>query len=83
MNGLLRRCSVAQFNARWPVGCQFRYYLVPGIPDSVMVTTRSAAWDLPNGRVVVSIEGRVGFVSVSHLEPINTENEEVSNDAKR
>lgn len=67
MNNLLRNLSARRFNQLYTVGARFRYYPVPGIPDAVEVVTESEAWELC-GRSVVKVSGRIGGVSVSHLE---------------
>lgn len=69
MKNLLRNVSASNFNRRFPVGSRFRYYPVPGIPDWYYVTTRSEAWHMKNGRVVVRVEGMIGGFSVNRMEP--------------
>ncbi|HAF1675206.1 TPA: hypothetical protein G8K91_000341 [Salmonella enterica] len=70
MNKLLRNLSAKRFNERFPVGSRFVYHPTPGMPERESVTTRSAAWHMRNGRLVVRVEGKIGGVSVSRLEPI-------------
>ncbi|WP_072094151.1 hypothetical protein [Trabulsiella odontotermitis] len=67
-NNCLRNVSAARFNQLHTIGARFNYYPVLGIPDSVPVVTESEAWDLC-GRPVVKISGRIGGVSICHLEP--------------
>ncbi|HGU9904400.1 TPA: hypothetical protein ACNFPO_004449 [Citrobacter freundii] len=70
MKTLLRNTSAKVFNQRYPVGTQFNYYLTPGVSEREAVVTRSEAWHMRNGRLVVRVEGKLGGISVSHLEPI-------------
>ncbi|EHT03181.1 TPA: hypothetical protein MAQ46_003928 [Klebsiella pneumoniae] len=69
MKNLLRNMTASNFNRRFPVGTRFKYYPVPGIPDWCYVTTRSEAWHVKSGRLVVRIEGMIGGLSVNRLEP--------------
>ncbi|WP_347253479.1 hypothetical protein [Leminorella grimontii] len=66
----LRNISAERFNELYPVGALFRYYHIRGVPDYTTVTTRTPAWALGHGAVVVSVSGRAGGVSIEHLEPI-------------
>ncbi|CAM7520854.1 Phage protein [Citrobacter freundii] len=70
MRHLLRNLTAKTFNQRFPVGSQFHYYLTPGVSGRETVVTRSEAWSMRNGRLVVRVEGKIGGISVSHLEPI-------------
>lgn len=71
MVNLLRNMSASGFNRRFPVGSKFRYYPVPGLPGYEEVITRSTAWHMQRGNnLVVRVEGKIGGVSVNHLEPI-------------
>ncbi len=70
MKNLLRNTSAKVFNQRYPVGTQFNYYLTPGVSARETVVTSSEAWHMRNGRVVVRVEGKLGGISVNHLEPI-------------
>lgn len=60
-----------EWNARYPVGTPVRYWPVyppiDGIPP-VDTATRSEAWTLGDGTVVVSVVGRSGGVALSHVE---------------
>lgn len=69
MNKLLRNITATRFNQRFPVGSCFIYHPTPGMPEREPVTTRSAAWHMRNGRLVVRVAGKIGGVSVSRLEP--------------
>lgn len=70
MKNLLRNTSAKAFNQRYPVGTQFHYYLTPGVSERETVVTRSEAWHMRSGRLVVRVEGKMGGISVNHLEPI-------------
>lgn len=69
MNKLLRNISATRFNERFPVGSSFIYHPTPGMPERESVTTRSEAWLMRNGRLVVRVDGKIGGVSVNRLEP--------------
>ncbi|TKI08641.1 hypothetical protein [Martelella alba] len=69
MKRLLRNVSARRFNQQYPIGSRFNYYPLPGVPDSQDVVTRSEAWCMFNGNVVVRVVGRMGGVSVNKLEP--------------
>lgn len=62
------RLTAGQFNALIEVGRAVRYYPVAGEPEFVDTNTRSQAWTLGHGEVVVSIDGKAGGVAISHLE---------------
>ncbi|CNI64598.1 hypothetical protein [Yersinia pekkanenii] len=70
MSHFLKGLSADKFNQKYPVGSSFNYFPIMGIPDSVEVVTRTEAWALDYGAVVVSIIGRAGGVSIEHLKPI-------------
>ena len=59
------------WNAAYPVGTAVRYWPVyppiEGIPP-VDTTTRSEAWALGDGSVVVLVAGKTGGVHLSHVE---------------
>ncbi|CNJ92591.1 Uncharacterised protein [Yersinia mollaretii] len=69
MNHFLTGICADMFNQKFPIGSRFNYFPVKGIPDSVEVVTRTEAWALGHGAVVVSVNGRVGGVSITHLKP--------------
>lgn len=63
--------TVDSWNAAHPVGTAVRYWPIyppHGIVPPVDTTTRSEAWALGDGSVVVLIEGRSGGVHLSHIE---------------
>lgn len=70
MSHFLKGLSADKFNQKYPVGTRFHYFSVKGIPDSVEVVTRTEAWALGHGAVVVSVNGRAGGLSIEHLKPI-------------
>lgn len=55
------------FNAKHPVGTACRYYPVAGDRTHDKTKTRSEAWPLGHGAVVVKIEGHAGGVDINHL----------------
>lgn len=63
--------TVDSWNAAHPVGTEVRYW--PVYPPTCSVapidtTTRSEAWALGDGSVVVCVVGRSGGVHLSHIE---------------
>jgi len=55
------------WNNAYPVGTKVRYYPVSDEPHHEETRTRSKAWTLGSGHVVVAVEGRPGGVSIQHL----------------
>lgn len=49
------------------------YYPIKGDPAFIETVTRSEAWTLDGGQVVVKIAGRTGCVAVEHIRPYGTE----------
>ncbi|OVZ93609.1 hypothetical protein CBW58_05910 [Yersinia frederiksenii] len=70
MSHFLKGLSADKFNQKYPVGSRFNYFSVMGIPDSVEVVTRTEAWALGHGAVVVSVNGRAGGLSIEHMKPV-------------
>ncbi len=66
-----------EFNARFPIGTKVRYWKVlpadvaPGL-DPVETETRSEAWALGHGAVVVKVKGISGGVLISHLDIVSS-----------
>jgi len=56
-----------EWNELYPVGTRVRYYPVADEPGYVDTHTRSVAWTLGSGHVVVEVDGQTGGVSVEHL----------------
>lgn len=67
MEHFLKNLTAEAFNEKYPVGTRFKYFSVLGIPDSVEVTTRTPAWVLDHGAVVVSLTGRAGGFHIKHM----------------
>lgn len=70
MSVFIKKITAEQFNAAFSTGCAFVYHSRKdgaGVP----VTTRSDAWELGHGAVVVSVTGVSGGVDITHLKPIN------------
>lgn len=63
--------TAESWNAAHPVGTAVRYWPVyppvDGTPP-LNTTTRSEAWALGDGSVVVSVVGRTGGVHLTHIE---------------
>lgn len=73
-NKFLKKISVDQFNAQYPVGTPFTYF--PFKTEAAVdndaafpVETRSEAWALGHGDVVVSVTNVTGCVDITHLKP--------------
>lgn len=63
--------TAASWNAAHPVGAPVRYWPIWPPIDSVPpvdTTTRSEAWTLGDGTVVVLIAGKSGGVGLTHVE---------------
>jgi len=61
------------WNATYPVGTRVRYWpIYPPIESvpPVDTVTRSEAWALGDGSVVVCVDGQAGGVHLSHIEVI-------------
>jgi hypothetical protein len=67
----MKKISAESFNRRFPIGTPVRYWAVlpqhPSVPPKD-TKTRSAAWEVANGRPIVMIEGLSGGVALSHIE---------------
>lgn len=69
MKGLLRNLTAKTFNQRFPVGSSFLYHPTRYARTETVIT-RSEAWHMRNGRLVVRVEGKIGGISVSKMEPL-------------
>jgi hypothetical protein len=58
------------WNESVPVGTSVRYWPIACEETSRATKTRSEAWALGNGQVVVKIEGVAGGVAIEHLQAI-------------
>ncbi|CNL28744.1 Uncharacterised protein [Yersinia frederiksenii] len=70
MSHFLKGLSADKFNQKYPVGSSFKYFPIMGIPNSVDVVTRSKAWALGHGAVVVRVNGCDGDLSVEQMTPV-------------
>jgi hypothetical protein len=62
--------TAESWNAAHPVGTRVRYWPpIDGAPP-LDTTTRSEAWALDGGTVIVKIVGRAAWVGLSHIELI-------------
>lgn len=59
--------SVDAFNDTYAIGTACRYYPVAGDSKHLKTRTRSEAWALGHGAVVVKVEGKAGGVDINHL----------------
>jgi len=55
------------WNARHGIGTPVRYYPVLPGKDFVLTRTATHAWELSNGKALVSIKNHAGGVALSHL----------------
>lgn len=62
-----------QFNETYPIGTPVFYRPAAAIAAGIVTKTRSEAWTLGHGAVVVMVEGRSGGMSVDHLDLIMSE----------
>ena len=73
------KITADELNERHPVGTPVRYWpVLPEGPDYPPrdTRTRTPAWQLGDGRPVVSVEGQAGGVALSHIE-LRSNGEEV------
>lgn len=63
------RLTAAEFNARYPVGTPVLRYpiITPRAGTPIVTRTRSEAWTLGHGAVVVSVKGLTGGQSLDAL----------------
>ena len=69
--------TAESWNSAHPVGTRVRYWAIYpplGVPP-FDTTTRSEAWALGDGSIVVSITGKSGGVALSHVEVITATRE--------
>lgn len=57
-----------RWNDRYPPGTPVRYWPVRGRDENIETRTRSQAWTLGSGHVVVAVENKAGGVSIDHLD---------------
>ena len=62
------------FNEKYPVGSPVYFYPIALEDERIETKTRTPAWALGSGHVVVSVEGRSGGVSINHIESRPTPN---------
>ena len=67
----LNALSAEAFNKKYPVGTRFNYQSVKDLTPVVASVTRSEAWALGHGDVVVKLEGIVGGVLITHLSEVS------------
>lgn len=73
MSAFLPKMSAAEFNAKFPVGSEFDYCSVRGgaeVSPPLATKTRSEAWTLGHGAVVVACDGKTGGLDITHLKPV-------------
>lgn len=59
--------TVEEFNAKYPIGTPVMYQPIKGVDEWVRTKTRSKAWVLGHGQIVVMIGGRSGGCCISHM----------------
>lgn len=62
------KITAEDFNKKYPVGTKVRFYPIKGEAGYVDTVTRTPAWKLGNGKVVVSCKGHTGGLSIEHIE---------------
>jgi hypothetical protein len=62
------KISANEFNVLYEEGTLVKYYPISGEDNFEETKTRSIAWELGHGEVVVMVEGRTGGVAVSNIE---------------
>jgi hypothetical protein len=75
VSGTCRRCcqleaEAERFNDVYPAGTPVRYWSGRREGVGVESKTRTPAWAIPSGSVLVSVEGYAGGIALSHVEPI-------------
>jgi hypothetical protein len=63
----MKGLSANEFNRRFPVGTPVDYTPIIGGQERHPTRTRSAAWTLGHGGVVVMVEGFIGGVAIEAL----------------
>lgn len=66
----LHGITAAEFDKKYPIGSTFKYFPSINNPEFREVESRSPAWALGHGAVVVSVEGCAGCLAVEHMEAI-------------
>jgi len=67
MIDFLPKMTAEEFNTQYPVGTPVMYYSVKTSEHGVTTSTRTPAFDLGSGHVLVSLAGKAGGVSIDHL----------------
>ncbi|OVZ94890.1 hypothetical protein CBW58_02115 [Yersinia frederiksenii] len=70
MSGFIKKMTAERFNAVFPYGSAFIWHSRKD-GAGVAVTSRSEAWELGHGAVVVAVTGVSGGVDITHLKPAN------------
>lgn len=67
---LSSKMTESEFNDNYPVGSAFYYAASKKNGRIIHTKTRTHAWTLGHGDVVVSVDGIAGGVAITHLEPV-------------
>jgi hypothetical protein len=59
--------NAEEFNQRIPIGTPVLYFPSSNSIEFITAATRTEAWELGSGQVVVSITGKSGGVSIAHV----------------
>jgi hypothetical protein len=62
--------TAKEFNALYPVGTRVVAYPDSRLGRALVTVTRTEAWTLGHGAVVVSVEGYAGGISLTHVDVI-------------
>jgi len=64
----VNKIKAEDWNSKYPIGTKVRYWPIKGIEkEYIDTTTRSEAWELGHGEVIVKIVGRTGGCAISHM----------------
>jgi hypothetical protein len=63
----MKNLTESEFNGKYPIGSSFIYQEIKQLRGGEAVHTRSAAWTMDSGVVVVKLVGKAGCFSIDHL----------------
>lgn len=61
-----------EWNARYPIGTRVAAFPITRDEQPLLTSTRTPAWTLGHGTVVVSVEGYAGGICLTHIDVIET-----------
>ena len=65
-----KKMTADAFNAAYPVGTSVRYWPMVREGEGRLGETRSVAWTLGSGDVIVKVSGYAGGIILTHVEVI-------------